>query len=149
MRIANRPAYSHMLGGSITTAPSSIARPGVVPRRVQSTLIAMNLSVHRARTFVPQRVVQLGWLLVAGICVSLLLAGIVPYMRLVTVACQGPDCLAAQRTAEELQAMQRAGVPVVPEDGPQLTAMALFPAAIALLTAAYCIWRRPADRSVQ
>jgi signal transduction histidine kinase len=105
----------------------------------------MDLSVHRARTFVPQRVVQLGWLLVAGICVSLLLAGIVPYMRLVTVACQGPDCLAAQRTAEELLAMQRAGVPVVPEDGLQLTAMALFPVAIALLTAAYCIWRRPAD----
>ena len=109
----------------------------------------MNLSVHRAGALVPQRAVQLVWLLAAGICVSLMLAGIAPYMRLATVACHGPDCLAAQRTAEELLAVQRAGVPVVPEDGPQLTAMALFPAAIALLTAAYCIWRRPADRFVQ
>ena len=105
----------------------------------------MDVSVHPARVLVPQRVVQLGWLLAAGICVSLLLAGIAPYMRLVTVACQGPHCLAAQRTAEELQAVQRAGVPVVPEDGLPLAAMALFPAVIALLTAAYCIWRRPAD----
>ncbi|HEU5097848.1 MAG TPA: GAF domain-containing protein, partial [Roseiflexaceae bacterium] len=105
----------------------------------------MDLSVHRAGAFVPQRAVQLVWLLAAGISVSLMLAGIAPYMRLVTVACQGPDCLAAQRTAKELLAVQRAGVPVVPEDGLPLAAMALFPAAIALLTAAYCIWRRPAD----
>ena len=31
------------------------------------------------------------------------------------------------------------------EDGRQLTAMVLFPATLCLLTAAYCIWRRPTD----
>jgi signal transduction histidine kinase len=91
-----------------------------------------------------QHAVQLGWMLAATLASSVFLAGIGPYARQVTLPCTSARCLAVQPTLA-----QHAATRIVLTDSPQLTAMLAFPAALCLLIAGACVWRRPQHRAAR
>ncbi len=91
------------------------------------------------------RTLQLVWLLVAVLVVSLALASIGPYVRLLTTTCTGAQCLAAHLNEAEAVVTTRAGWPLTAATARLWTYFTLGPAVIALVTAAWAIWRRFRD----
>ncbi len=98
-----------------------------------------------ARNVIPQRAAQVAWLLFAVLCVSLILAGVLPHTQRAIVACEGANCLAMQPTLVQAVVAQEQGMAQTTADGRQSTATVLFAATLCMLTAAFCIARRPGD----
>ena len=94
------------------------------------------------------RAVQWGWLCFAAFAVSMALAGIAPYVRLAATACEHEPCLSLQLSSAEMRKLFDAGYVLRSEDARIQAVVVIFPAAFAILLAAFGIWRRPTDPAV-
>lgn len=109
----------------------------------------MDASARRHLTCVrPDNLIRVGWLVFASLLVTLALAGVGPYSRLVIESCDREPCLSAQFNASEHRAIRELTVafaapdPLVPTVSMGLVAVA------ALLIAGFGIRRRPTEPAV-
>ncbi len=94
------------------------------------------------------RAVQLVWLGFAGIAVSMTLAGIESYIRLVATPCDRAPCLSSQLSSSEMQALLSAGLEFTAAAARLQAIITTFVGAFTLLVAGFGIWRRPTDPAV-
>jgi len=92
------------------------------------------------------RLAQASWLLFALFSLSLALAGILPYTRLLQTTCHGARCLAEQLTPSEAEALSAAGQSLADYAQTELI-VGLVTNLLVLVTAGTLIWRKPANRS--